>query len=58
MPQSAWSTKREPQYEHINESLEHRGTNEDKADQIAARSTRSRPATANPVRRAARPSTK
>lgn len=37
MPQSAWSPKREPHYEHIDESLEHRETNEDKADEIAAR---------------------
>ena len=37
MPQSAWSPKRERQYEHIEESLEDRGTNEDKAEEIAAR---------------------
>jgi plasmid stabilization system protein ParE len=37
MPQSAWSPKRERQYEHIKESLEDRGTNEDKAEEIAAR---------------------
>jgi plasmid stabilization system protein ParE len=37
MPQSAWSPKRERQYEHIKESLEVRGTNEDKADEIAVR---------------------
>jgi plasmid stabilization system protein ParE len=37
MPQSAWSPKRERQYEHIKEGLEVRGTNEDKADEIAAR---------------------
>ena len=37
MPQDAWSPKRERQYEHIKESLEQRGTNEDKAEEIAAR---------------------
>ena len=37
MPQRAWSDKRERQYEHIKEGLEERGTNEDKAEEIAAR---------------------
>jgi len=37
MPQSAWSPRQERQYEHIKESLEDRGTNEDKAEEIAAR---------------------
>jgi plasmid stabilization system protein ParE len=37
MPQGAWSPKRERQYEHIKESLGDRGTNEDKAEEIAAR---------------------
>jgi plasmid stabilization system protein ParE len=37
MPQSAWSPKREREYKHIKESLEDRGTNEDKAEEIAAR---------------------
>ena len=37
MPQSAWSPKRERQYEHIKDSLEERGTGEDKAEEIAAR---------------------
>lgn len=37
MPQNAWSPKRERQYEHIKESLEEGGTNEDKAEEIAAR---------------------
>jgi plasmid stabilization system protein ParE len=37
MPQRAWSAKRERQYEHIKESLEDRGTSEDKAEEIAAR---------------------
>jgi hypothetical protein len=37
MPQKAWSPKRERQYEHNKESLEDRGTNEDTAEEIAAR---------------------
>ena len=37
MPQSAWSAKRERQYEHIEESLEERGTPTRKAKEIAAR---------------------
>lgn len=37
MPQKAWSPKRERQYEHIKDSLEERGTSEDKAEEIAAR---------------------
>ena len=37
MPQSAWSDKRERQYEHIKEGLLERGTEADKAEEIAAR---------------------
>jgi plasmid stabilization system protein ParE len=37
MPQNAWSPKRERQYEHIKEGLQERGTSEDKAEEIAAR---------------------
>ena len=37
MPQEAWSKKRERQYEHIKDSLEDRGTGEEKAEEIAAR---------------------
>ena len=37
MPQKAWSAKRERQYEHIEESLEQRGTPKKKAKEIAAR---------------------
>jgi plasmid stabilization system protein ParE len=33
----AWSPKRERQYEHIRDSLEARGKNEDLAEEIAAR---------------------
>jgi plasmid stabilization system protein ParE len=37
MPVKAWSPKRERQYEHIKEGLEDRGTAEDTAEEIAAR---------------------
>ena len=37
MPQSAWSDKRERQYEHIKEGLLERGDDEEKAEEIAAR---------------------
>ena len=37
MPQQAWSGKRERQYEHIKEGLEDRGTPDEKAEEIAAR---------------------
>jgi hypothetical protein len=37
MPQQAWSAKRERQYEHIKDSAEKRGTSEDRAEEIAAR---------------------
>jgi plasmid stabilization system protein ParE len=37
MPQQAWSNKRERQYEHIEKSLEDRGTSKKKAKEIAAR---------------------
>ena len=37
MPPKGWSAKRERQYEHIKDSLEERGTSEDKAEEIAAR---------------------
>jgi plasmid stabilization system protein ParE len=37
MPQNAWSPKRERQYEHIKEGLQERGTAENKAEEIAAR---------------------
>src|SRR5688500_20217346 len=37
MPQKAWSEKRERQYKHIQAGLKQRGTSEDKAEEIAAR---------------------
>ncbi len=37
MPQQAWNAKRERQYEHVKESLEHQGRSEELASEIAAR---------------------
>src|SRR4051795_9730165 len=37
MPQRAWNSKRERQYEHIKDGLRERGEKESKAEEIAAR---------------------
>ena len=37
MPHKAWSAKRERQYEHIKDSYEDRGVDEDEAEERAAR---------------------
>lgn len=37
MPQKAWSSKDERQYEHIKQSAKDRGRSEDRAKEIAAR---------------------
>jgi hypothetical protein len=37
MPQNAWSSKRERQYEHIKDSELDQGRPEDRAEEIAAR---------------------
>jgi hypothetical protein len=56
MPQNAWSPKRERQYEHIKESLEERGTGEDKAQEIAARTVNKDRARAGEANEASRTS--
>ena len=56
MPQKAWSDKRERQYEHIKESLEDRGTGEDKAEEIAARTVNKERARAGEAKEASRTS--
>jgi plasmid stabilization system protein ParE len=56
MPQRAWSAKRERQYEHIKESLLDRGTDEDKAEEIAARTVNKERARAGEAREASRSS--
>jgi hypothetical protein len=56
VPQRAWSDKRERQYEHIKESLEDRGENEDKAEEIAARTVNKERARAGETKQASRSS--
>jgi hypothetical protein len=56
MPQPAWSPKRDRQYAHIKESLLDRGTDEDKAEEIAARTVNKERARAGEAREASRSS--
>jgi plasmid stabilization system protein ParE len=57
MPQRAWSDKRERQYEHIKEGLEERGEDEDKAEEIAARTVNKERARSGESRQRSRTST-
>jgi hypothetical protein len=57
MPQQAWSTKRERQYEHVKESAEDRGVGEDEAKEIAARTVNKNRARAGESPEASRTST-
>jgi hypothetical protein len=54
MPQQAWSAKRERQYEHIEESLEERGTPKKKAKEIAARTVNKERARSGEARQSSR----
>jgi plasmid stabilization system protein ParE len=56
MPQSAWSDKRERQYEHIKEGLLERGTGEERAEEIAARTVNKERAQHGEAREASRSS--
>ena len=56
MPQPAWSPKRDRQYEHIKDSLVDRGTTEDKAEEIAARTVNKERARAGEAKEASRTS--
>src|ERR1700682_1859689 len=56
MPKAAWNPKRERQYKHIKESLEERGTGEDKAEEIAARTVNKDRARAGEAKQASRTS--
>lgn len=56
MPQPAWSPKRERQYEHIRDGLLERGTGEDKAEEIAARTVNKERARAGEAATASRTS--
>ena len=50
----AWSAKRERQYEHIKESLEERGEDEDTAEEIAARTVNKERARAGEAKEASK----
>jgi hypothetical protein len=52
MPQSAWNKKRERQYEHIKQGLRKRGSGEEKAEEIAARTVNKERARAGEARQA------
>ena len=56
MPGNQWSDKRERQYEHIKEGLRERGENEDKAEEIAARTVNKERARAGEAKTASRTS--
>ena len=56
MPEKAWSLQRERQYEHIKEGLEDRGTQEEKAEEIAARTVNKERARAGEAKQASRTS--
>jgi hypothetical protein len=56
MPQPAWSQKRDRQYEHIKDSLLDRGTTEDKAEEIAARTVNKERARAGEAKQRSRTS--
>jgi hypothetical protein len=54
MPQEAWNAKRERQYEHIKQGLKERGTSEDKAEEIAARTVNKERARSGEARESSR----
>jgi hypothetical protein len=57
MPQRAWNSKRERQYEHIKEGLRERGTAEQKAEEIAARTVNKERARTGEAKQKSRTST-
>jgi hypothetical protein len=57
MPQRAWSTKRERQYEHIKDSAKERGASTKRAKQIAAATVNKERARKGESRTASRSST-
>src|SRR5918995_6788461 len=57
MPQRAWNTKRERQYEHVKEGLEERGRPEDEAEEIAARTVNKERARSGETKESSRSST-
>jgi hypothetical protein len=54
MPQRAWNAKRERQYEHVKQGLKRRGTGEDKAEEIAARTVNKERARSGEAKRSSR----
>lgn len=56
MPGNGWSAKRERQYEHIKDSQEERGADEDTAEEIAARTVNKERARSGEARTASRAS--
>lgn len=57
MPEKAWSSKRERQYEHIKDGLTARGRDEAEAEEIAARTVNKERARAGEAEQASRTST-
>jgi len=58
MPQQAWNSKRERQYEHIKEGLKERGRSADTAEEIAARTVNKERARSGEARESSRTSTR
>jgi plasmid stabilization system protein ParE len=58
MPQSAWSTKRERQYEHIKDSEKNQGRSTKRAKEIAARTVNKTRAQTGEARSSSRSSTR
>ena len=54
MPQKAWSSKRERQYEHIKEGYREQGKSEEKAEEIAARTVNKERARAGEAKESSR----
>jgi plasmid stabilization system protein ParE len=57
VPQPAWSAKRDRQYEHIKDGLLERGSSDDKAEEIAARTVNKERARSGEAGTASRSST-
>jgi hypothetical protein len=57
MPQQAWSSKRERQYEKVKQSQRQEGRSEDRAEEIAARTVNKQRARSGESKQASRTST-
>jgi hypothetical protein len=57
MPQEAWSAKRERQYKHVKEGLKKRGSSENRAEEIAARTVNKERARKGTAKRKSKSST-